>query len=320
MMQQPIQQHFVIPAELAGYRLDQALAKLCQQYSRARLQTWLKQGMITVDGQLYPGKHKLHGGEIIDINATLTLETPWQAQALPLDIIYEDADLLILNKAADCVVHPAAGNPDGTLVNALLHHAPALAKLPRAGLIHRLDKDTTGLLVVAKTLEAHHWLVDQLQQRLITREYLALIHGQVIAGGTINAPIGRHPTQRTKMAVVTNGKPATTHYRVLKRFAQHTLLTVTLETGRTHQIRVHLAQQRYPIVGDPIYGTRAVLPANARTELQQALSQFKRQALHAHRLSLEHPTQHQTMTWTCPPPADLQHLLDVLEQQHEKDH
>lgn len=311
-MQQSIQHQFTIPAELAGYRLDQALAHLCPDYSRARLQTWLKQGMITVNSQLYPAKYKLSGGETVVIDATLPVAIAWQPQDMPLDIIYEDTDLLVLNKSAGCVVHPATGNPDGTLVNALLHHAPVLERLPRAGLIHRLDKDTTGLLVVAKTLAAHRWCVDQLQQRLITRKYIALVHGQVIAGGTVDAPIGRHPTLRTKMAVVTDGKPAVTHYRVLQRFSHHTLLQVKLETGRTHQIRVHMQHQQHPIVGDPLYGTRAVMPPNASESLRQALSQFKRQALHACQLSLIHPSQQQEMTWTCPLPADLQQLLDVL--------
>lgn len=311
-MQQPVHHQFIIPATYAGKRLDQALACLCPDYSRARLQTWLKQQMITVDGQHHQGKYKLHGGETVIIDAQLSVETPWHAQDLPIDIIYEDHDIFILNKQANQVVHPAAGNPDGTLVNALLHHAPTLEALPRAGLIHRLDKDTTGLLVIAKTLSAHHWLVDQLQQRLITREYLALVQGQVIAGDTIDEPIGRHPTQRTKMAVVHNGKSAVTHYRVLQRFAQHTLLRVQLETGRTHQIRVHLQYKGYPIVGDPLYGTRATLPANINDIVRNALSQFHRQALHACHLSLVHPQQQQCMSWSCPPPADLQHLIDVL--------
>jgi 23S rRNA pseudouridine1911/1915/1917 synthase len=220
--------------------------------------------------------------------------------------------LLILNKPANCVVHPAAGNYEGTLANALLHHIPALATLPRAGLIHRLDKDTTGLLVVAKSLAAHHSLVKQLSERRVKREYIALVNGIVTAGATIDAPIGRHPRIRTKMAVVASGKEAVTHYRIVNRFKHHTLLSVNLETGRTHQIRVHLAHSHYPIVGDPLYSRSPVLPPESSSTLQDILRHFKRQALHAARLGFVHPVRAEPVEWSCPLPSDMQHLVDVL--------
>jgi len=237
-------------------------------------------------------------------------------QDIPLNIIHEDEALLVINKPAGLVVHPAPGNPDRTLVNALLHYCPALAELPRAGIIHRIDKDTTGLMVVAKTLTAHTQLVQQLQAREIKREYLALVKGEMISGSSIDQPIGRHPSQRTKMAVVGKGKPAITHYRIKQRFGHYTLLHVQLETGRTHQIRVHLAYIHHPIVGDPTYGGRLQFPKDISEDLQQTLTHFKRQALHAWRLTLDHPVSKQQLSFQAEPPADFVKLIDQLPRQN----
>jgi 23S rRNA pseudouridine1911/1915/1917 synthase len=235
-------------------------------------------------------------------------------QDIPLDIRYQDDQLLVINKPAGLVVHPAAGNPDGTLQNALLHYDPALASLPRAGIVHRLDKDTSGLMVVARSLAAHKSLVEQLQARSVHREYLALVQGQVTAGGSVDAPVGRHPRDRLRMAVVPSGKPALTHYRVLERFPAHTLLLVRLETGRTHQIRVHMASIHHPLVGDPLYGGRARVPRGASDGLRDALSDFRRQALHARRLELRHPATGEAVAWEAEMPADFAGLLDALRE------
>lgn len=291
----------IIQPELAGCRLDQALAQLFPEYSRERLKTWLLNGFCKVDGALLRPKDKVVGGETVVISAELNDEITWEAEEdLPLDIIYEDDDLLVVNKAADVVVHPAAGNYAGTLVNALLNHAPELSMIPRAGIVHRLDKDTTGLLVVAKTLSAHTSLVEQMQERSITRIYEAVVHGLFLAGSTINEPIGRHPRDRKKMAVSAGGREAITHYRVIKKFAKHTHIQVELETGRTHQIRVHMAHVRHPIVGDKTYAPR----------LQH---NFPRQALHAKCLGFMHPTTGEYMQWDTELPQDMQDLLVSLD-------
>jgi 23S rRNA pseudouridine1911/1915/1917 synthase len=316
-MTKTIQLQAIIPPESSGQRLDQALATLFSAYSRSQLQRWITDGYILVNGETRSVRYKVQGGEEVVIEAPLTAQTNWQPQSLDLPVIYEDDSLIILNKPAGIVVHPAAGNPDNTLVNALLHHYPELAEVPRAGLIHRLDKDTTGLLVVARTLEAHHHLVAELQQHHIQREYVCIVQGRVISGGTIEQPLGRHPTQRIKRAVILSGKPAVTHYRVLERFAHHTALQVNLETGRTHQIRVHLAHLGFPVVGDPLYG-RKQIPAGASPALMSALKQWHRQALHARRLQLVHPKTHEICEWTAPIPADFQALWDVLEKESFK--
>ena len=253
-----------IPEHLANQRLDQALAELFPQHSRSRLTGWIKAKQVTVDGKHMRPKDKVHIKQAVEIQATMPIEETWEPQAIDLTIVYEDQDLIVINKPAGMVVHPAAGNPNNTLLNALLYHDAALARLPRAGIIHRLDKGTTGLLVIARTPEAHTHLVDELQSRTINREYETVVIGTIIAGGTIDAPIGRHPTQRKRMAVVESGKPATTHYRVIKRFPAHTHLRVNLETGRTHQIRVHLAHIHHPILGDTTYGGRLKLPSGVR--------------------------------------------------------
>ncbi len=305
-----------IPADHAGMRLDQALAAVLPAYSRSRLQRWLKTGRLRVDGRIWRPRDPVAGGETVSGELTLEPETVAVAQNIPLDIRYEDADLLVLDKPAGLVAHPAAGNRDGTLVNALLHHAPELAALPRAGLVHRLDKDTTGLLVVARSLRAHTALVEQLQARRIEREYLAVVNGVPVAGGTVDAPIGRHPVDRQRMAVVSGGKPAMTHYRVLRRFRAHALLRVKLETGRTHQIRVHMAHVRLPLLGDPVYGGRPRLPPNASPRCIEAIQNFRRQALHAERLALTHPGTGERLEWRAEMPADLAELLSALREDY----
>jgi 23S rRNA pseudouridine1911/1915/1917 synthase len=254
----------------------------------------------------------LLGGETLTINAHLEPEGDWQAEDIPLHIIFEDDHILVINKTANFVVHPAAGNRSGTVLNALLHHCPSLQSVPRAGIVHRLDKDTTGLMVVAKTLQAHTDLVLQLQARTVRREYEAVTVGCVIAGGTVDQPIGRHPHQRTKMAVITDGKEARTHYRVLKRFDSHSHLRVKLETGRTHQIRVHMAHIKHPIVGDDTYAGRLRIHKGTSIELQECLRQFGRQALHARELALVHPATGKEVGWTTDLPEDMQNLLEAL--------
>lgn len=301
-----------VPAEMDGMRLDQVVADLCPQFSRSQIQKWIKAGHIKVDDKILKPKERLTGGEQIILDAVLEPQTEFDAEDIPLAIVYEDEAILVLNKPAGLVVHPAAGNWSGTLVNALLHYSAALEVLPRAGIVHRLDKDTTGLMVVAKTLEAHTALVEQLQAREVKREYLALVHGRVVAGSTVDAPIGRHPVDRKRQAVTEEGKEAITHYRVEERFAHHTLLRVSLETGRTHQIRVHLSHKHMPIVGDPVYGGRPRFPAGASEALRQVVQDFPRQALHATRLGLSHPITGERMQWEVPIPEDMAELLTFL--------
>ena len=295
-------------------RFDQALARALPQYSRARLKAWIEAGAVQVDGRPLRAKDRVLGGEQLHIEARLPAETAVSAEALPLTVVFRDRALLVINKPAGLVVHPGAGNARHTLQNALLALDPELALVPRAGLVHRLDKDTSGLLLVARTPEAHTALVAALAAREITREYLAMCTGVVTAGGTIDEPIGRHRTQRTRMTVRSDGRHSVTHYRVLRRFRAHTSLRVTLETGRTHQIRVHLAHVGFPIVGDPVYGGRRRIPAGCGPALAAELKTFPRQALHAARLQLAHPLSGREMSWQAPPPADMQRLLAALEE------
>jgi 23S rRNA pseudouridine1911/1915/1917 synthase len=303
----------IIPDDNIGQRLDQALAKLFPAYSRARLQQWIKEGHVRVDGIVPRARDPVRGGEQVVITAQAETHASFEAQAIPLTIIFEDQDLLVIDKPPGIVTHPAAGNWQGTLLNALLHHAPQLQALPRAGIVHRLDKNTSGLMLVAKTLMAHKHLVDQLKARVIEREYLAVVVGCLVAGGTVEGYIGRHPVDRKRMAVIPSGKPARTHYRVKKRFRAHTMVRVRLETGRTHQIRVHMAHIRHPVVGDPVYGGRLKLPPAASDQLIEALRGIKRQALHAARLTFAHPEDGRPMQWEAALPADMQRLIDSLD-------
>lgn len=304
-----------IPAEQAGLRLDQALAELFPGYSRSRLQQWIRGGQVWVDALQPRPRYRVLGGEQVRIEMPPEAsDAATAAQDIPLTIVYEDDALLVVNKPAGLVVHPAAGNRDGTLLNALLHYAPELAGVPRAGLVHRLDKDTTGLLVVARTLVAHKLLVEQLQARLFEREYQAVVAGVMTGGSTVEGAMARHPRDRVRMAVTATGKPAITHYRVLQRFRAHTHVQVKLETGRTHQIRVHMAHIHHPVIGDAVYGGRARIPAGCSPMLAEALRHFKRQALHAARLGLEHPLSGEQMAWEAPLPADMQALLTVLRE------
>jgi len=293
-----------IPADMGGLRLDQALARLFPQYSRSRLQAWLKSGHIRVDGASREARHAVSGGESVVLTPPAVPETAApQAQRMPLKIVYEDAELIVIDKPAGLVVHPGAGQPDRTLMNALLAHAPALAGVPRAGIVHRLDKDTSGLLVVAKTVTAQASLAKQLAERSMRRVYLALVQGDPPASGVIDAPVGRDARARTRMAVSHRGKPARTGFRVLERFGRAALVECRLETGRTHQIRVHFQHIRHPLLGDSVYrrGTRHGIA-------------FGRQALHAAELSLTHPRTGERMTWQAAPPRDFRRLLESLRE------
>lgn len=303
-----------IPDEFAGLRLDQALARMFPDYSRNRLKGWLLAGAVTVDGGQLRPRDRVDGGEVIELRAESETRVETVAEPLSLDIVFEDEALIVINKPAGLVVHPGAGNPRGTLMNGLLHHAPMLADVPRAGIVHRIDKDTTGLLLIGKTLKAHTALVRSLDERSIKREYQAVCAGVLTGGGTIREPIGRHPTERTRMAVVPGGKPAITHYTVAERFRAHSRVDVTLETGRTHQIRVHFAYRRRPLVGDPVYGGRLALPAGASAPLIEALRGYRRQALHAARLAFGHPASGAAMTFEAPLPEDFSRLLDILRE------
>ena len=303
-----------LPPELSGRRLDQALAELLPQYSRTRIQRWIEEGAVRVNGLAPRARDVVVGGEVAALEARIDAETGVAAEKLPLDIVHQDASIIVLNKPPGLVVHPGAGNREHTLQNALLAHDPKLARVPRAGLVHRIDKDTSGLLVVARTLEAHTALVAKLAAHEIEREYLAVCTGAMTGGGTIDEPIGRHRTQRIKMAVRSDGRAAVTHYRIEKRYRAHTLARVRLETGRTHQIRVHLAHAGYPIVGDPVYGGRRRIPAGATPALKAALDGFQRQALHAARLTFTHPRSGKPVKFEAPLPADLATLLGALER------
>lgn len=315
----------IVPIELDGQRLDRALSLLFSDYSRSCLQTCVRQQQVLVDTKVASRtRDRVQTGQRICLTPpAMHTPTRWEAQPIQLEIIYEDDDLLIINKPAGLVVHPAAGHPDQTLVNALLHHAPALSELPRAGLVHRLDRETSGLLAVAKTRVAHTALVRQLEERQMQRRYLAVVQGRLITGGHIDLPIGRHPILRQKQAVTPiNSKTAITDYRVIERFRQHTRLQIQLTTGRTHQIRVHMAHLRYPVIGDPLYGGRLQIPApafkgcEASAALIQRLRQLKRQALHAHTLGFTHPVTQTYHTWEAPIPQDIQQLLDCLRADH----
>ncbi len=304
-----------IPEHAIGSRLDQAISELFPEYSRSRLKEWLLAGQITVNGIVATKpREKVTGGELIEVNAELKVEVEDVAEDIELDIVYEDEDILVINKPAGLVVHPGAGNRRGTILNALLHHYPEIEAVPRAGIVHRLDKDTTGLMVVAKNLIAQTSLVAQLQDKTVTREYEALVNGNLTAGGVADFPIGRHPDKRTIMAVVADGKPAVTHFRVAEKFRVHTRLRLRLETGRTHQIRVHMAHLKHPLVGDIAYGGRARPPKGATPEFIEHLRGFRRQALHAAILELEHPATGEWMQFEADIPEDMQAMTEALRE------
>lgn len=311
-MSNVISLHATVPPELAGARLDQAAARLFEAYSRERLKEWIQAGSLTLDGRSAKPKDKVMGGEQLVVQAELADEVFAGAEDIPLDIVHEDEHLIVINKPAGLVVHPGAGNPQGTLMNALLHHDPSLSTLPRAGIVHRLDRDTTGLMVVARTLTAHASLVDQLADKRVYREYEAVCYGHMTGGGTVDQPIDRHPHDRVRMAVVPGGRPSVTYYRVLQRFTDHTYVRCQLETGRTHQIRVHLSHIGHPLVGDPVYA-RLRFPRGASERLLDTLRTFRRQALHARRLGLEHPVTGEQCLWESALPGDFLNLLDVLK-------
>jgi 23S rRNA pseudouridine1911/1915/1917 synthase len=302
----------MVPPHLAGERLDLALARMFPEFSRTRLKDWISQGLVTVDGRDLRPRDLVAGGELVVLRAQSSVSVTSEPEAIELDIVYEDSDLLVLNKPPGLVVHPGAGNLRGTLMNGLLHRVPLLNTLPRAGIVHRLDKDTSGLLVVGKTLESHTQLVRQMSQREISRHYVAVCNGVLTAGGKVDAPIARHPVDRLRMSVRDGGKPAVTHYRVLERFAAHTYISVQLESGRTHQIRVHLAHIKHALLGDPVYGGRLAMPARADAVLQETLREFRRQALHASRLEFMQPITGEPLVFEAPLPDDLAHLVAVL--------
>lgn len=305
-----------VPDHLHGARFDQIAAGLFTDYSRSRLQQWIRDGVLQVNGRACKPKERLLAGDklALKVDVDLVPDNGWQAEPLALDIVYEDESVLVVNKAAGTVVHPAAGNHSGTLLNGLLHHCPSLQHLPRAGIVHRLDKDTTGLMVVAKTLRSHHRLVRQLQRREVHRQYQAVVLGVLTAGGTVDEPLGRHPVLRKKRAVLADGKEAVTHYRVLQRFRTHTHVQCQLETGRTHQIRVHMSHIRHPLIGDPLYGGRLHIPAGCSPVLAETLRGFRRQALHAAELGLIHPDTEEEIMWQAPLPDDMNQLLAALQQ------
>ncbi|EMQ2875535.1 23S rRNA pseudouridine(1911/1915/1917) synthase RluD [Vibrio navarrensis] len=298
-----------------GQRLDQAIAELFADFSRSRLKEWLLDGKVKVNGEVITKpRTKVMGGEVIMVLAELEDEERWEAQDIPLDIVYEDDDILVINKPRDFVVHPGAGTPDGTVLNALLFHCPEIAEVPRAGIVHRLDKDTTGLMVVAKTVPAQTRLVRALQKRDITREYEAIAIGRMTAGGKVDQPIGRHSTKRTLMAVSPMGKPAVTHYRVAEHFREHTRLRLRLETGRTHQIRVHMAYVQHPLLGDIAYGGRARIPSGASDDVVEMIRGFDRQALHAVMLRFNHPITGEELEFHAPVPDDMVELTETLRR------
>ena len=304
----------VVPDAASGRRFDAVLAELFPEFSRSRLAEWIKSGDALLDGRQVRPRDPVRGGETVQLTAVLEIQTRSEPEDIALDVLYEDADVFVLNKPAGLVVHPGAGNPAGTLVNALLHRDPDLATLPRAGIVHRLDKDTSGVMVVARALPAHTALVAQLSAREVHRQYLAVVVGSLVSGGTANAPIDRHPRDRLRQAVREDGREAVTHYRLRERFRAHTLLECRLETGRTHQIRVHMAHIKHPIIGDPLYGGPLKLPKGATTELVESLRGFKRQALHAETLEFVHPLSGEPIRCSTPMPADMQALVATLRE------
>ena len=309
-----IQQSFQIDKQQAGSRLDQALQQLLPDYSRSRIQHWIQQGFVCINRQNCKPRQKVFSGDLVDLDVPQQAVISDQPQPVEFEILHQDEDIFVVNKPAGLVVHPAAGHPDGTLVNGLLALDASLEQLPRAGIVHRLDKDTTGVMVVARNLVAHNSLVEQLQAREVKREYIAIARGVVTAGRCIETGMGRHPQNRKKMAVVSGGKNAITHFQVARKFAHHSLLKLQLETGRTHQIRVHMAHIQYPLLGDALYGGRGQVPAAIDAALVQAIQGFRRQALHAERLSFAHPRSAESVSFEAPLAADFAALLELLKQ------
>ena len=309
-----IQQSFQIESSLAGNRLDHALHLLLPDYSRSRIQQWIQQGFVSLNDELCKPRQKVYDGDLVALDVPEQSRITDRPQSIKFDILHQDEDIFVIDKPAGLVVHPAAGHPDGTLVNGLLAQDPRLEQLPRAGIVHRLDKDTSGIMVVARNLNSHNWLVEALQEREVKREYVALARGVITAGRTIETGIGRHPRNRKKMAVLERGKPAITHFQVTRKFGHYSLIRVQLETGRTHQIRVHLAHINHPLLGDPVYAGRAQIPAGIDPALENVIRDFKRQALHAERLVFTHPRSRETVEFKADWPRDFSGLIETLER------
>jgi len=302
----------IIPERMTGQRLDVALSEMLPDYSRSKITAWIKSGEALINHKPFKPKDKVNGSEMVELTISQKQNNDWVGEDIPLNIVFEDEDIIILNKAIGLVTHPGAGNWSGTLANALLHYEPKLATLDRAGIVHRLDKNTSGLMVVARNEKSQKYLVEQLQKHSVSREYSAIVYGHMVAGGTIDEPIGRDTKDRVKQAVSSHGKEAVTHYRVIDRYQNHTHIKAILETGRTHQIRVHLSHIGYPLMGDPMYGGKVRFPKKADVILKEAIVNFKRQALHARKLTLTHPISGELMSWKAPLPEDMLALLDVL--------
>ena len=306
--------NIIIPQRMTGNRLDVSLSEMLPDYSRSKITTWIKSGDALINQKTFKPKDKASGDEIICLTLNQKQSNDWAAENIPLNIVFEDEDIIVINKEYGLVTHPGVGNWSGTLANALLHYDPSLSKLDRAGIVHRLDKNTSGLMVIARNEKSQKYLVEQLQSHSVAREYSAIVYGHMISGGSINEPIGRDPKDRVKQAVSTSGKDAITHYRVIDRFKSHTHVKAILETGRTHQIRVHLSYIGYSLIGDPMYGGRVRFPKKASEDLKEALVNFNRQALHSKKLTLTHPVSGELVSWKAPLPNDMLKLLDVLKE------
>ncbi len=304
----------IIPERMTGDRLDVALSEMLPDYSRSKITSWIKSGDALINNKALKPKDKVNGSQVVMLSLNKKQNNDWSAENIALNIVFEDEDIIIINKPFGLVTHPGAGNWNGTLANALLFYDPKLSKLDRAGIVHRLDKNTSGLMVIARNDKSQKYLVEQLQSHSVVREYSAIVYGHMISGGSINDPIGRDPKDRIKQAVSSNGKDATTHYRVINRFKSHTHVKAILETGRTHQIRVHLSHIGYPLLGDPMYGGRVRFPKKANEILKESLLGFKRQALHSKKLTLNHPSTGELMSWKSPLPDDMLDLLNILSE------
>jgi 23S rRNA pseudouridine1911/1915/1917 synthase len=304
----------IIPERMTGYRLDVALSEMLPDYSRSKITAWIKSGDALINNKAFKPKDKVNGSQMVMLSLNKKQNNEWSAENIALNIVFEDEDIIVINKQFGIVTHPGAGNWTGTLANALLYYDSSLSKLDRAGIVHRLDKNTSGLMVIARNEKSQKYLVEQLQSHLVDREYSAIVYGHMIAGGTVDEKIGRDPKDRVKQAVSMSGKDATTHYRAIDRFKSHTHVKAVLETGRTHQIRVHLSYVGHSLIGDPMYGGRVRFPKKASEELKEALLNFKRQALHSKKLTLTHPISGESMSWKAPLPDDMLELLEVLKK------